>query len=340
MISVSNIKTKCENTANNADLSGAVFSLLLNSSLACIVTDHLDNIQQWSHGAEDLLGWTEKDVQQQPLTKVIPKFLAAKDRKSLSRPGTSYPELALQKKNGETVRVKIDSTAVPPGESLIGGHLFLIQDLTEKKFLEKALLEASDREQRRIGQELHDHLCQHLLGAAFAAKALAGALDRDQSKHAPQLHDLARLVNDAVSQVRDISRGLHPVELDAAGLMSSLQELANRVAQSTPCTFRCERRVLIKNSADALNAYRIAQDIVTTAMQQTGAKNIEIALSKSGSLISLQLKDDGKTEGELTADPAGVAAKTIQYRAQAMNGSLTMTFDPKSGTHATCTFAT
>ena len=65
-------------------------------------------------------------------------------------------------------------------------------------------LDAADREQRRIGKEMHDHLCQQILGAAFAVKALAGDLGREGSRHAEQLHELARMVNETVAQVRDI----------------------------------------------------------------------------------------------------------------------------------------
>lgn len=209
--------------------------------------------------------------------------------------------------------------------------------LEEKKFLERALLEAAEREQRRIGQELHDHLCQHLLGAAFAAKALAGAMDREQSRLAPQLHDLARLINDAVTQVRDISRGLHPVELDAAGLMSALQELANRAGHSVPCEFCCTADVLVKDPAVALNAYRIAQEAVASALQ-SGASQILLSLKRQGGSVCLQISDNGKTERELTADPSGTAARVLHYRSQAMAGALTMLFNPGGGTSVTCIF--
>ena len=219
----------------------------------------------------------------------------------------------------------------PPSEEVFS------ELLEEKKFLERALLEAAEREQRRIGQELHDHLCQHLLGAAFAAKALAGAMDREKSRLAPQLHDLARLINDAVTQVRDISRGLHPVELDAAGLMSALQELANRAGHSVPCEFCCNADVLVKNPAVALNAYRIAQEAVASALQ-SGAARISLSLKRKGGSICLQISDDGKSEGELTADPSGTTARVLHYRSQAMAGELTMVFKPEDGTSVTCIF--
>ncbi len=222
------------------------------------------------------------------------------------------------------------------GESPPSGKVFS-ELLEEKKFLERALLEAAEREQRRIGQELHDHLCQHLLGAAFAAKALAGAMDREESRLAPQLHDLARLINDAVTQVRDISRGLHPVELDSAGLMSALQELANRAGHSVACEFCCTADVLVKEPAVALNAYRIAQETVSCALQ-SGASHISLSLRQKGPSICLQITDDGTIESELTADPAGTTARTLHYRSQAMKGELTMAFKPGGGTSVTCIF--
>jgi len=337
MISTRNSLAKARGdggVSSNVDRSeDTLLSLLHTSPLACIQTDDSLNILTWNAGAEALLGWRADEVVHHPLLLV----LASSDtEKSLSvgQLTAFRADISFKKKSGEMLKVEIWTTVLPEGE----GRLFLLQDVTEKKFLEKALLEASEREQRRIGQELHDHLCQYLLGAAFSAKALAGALDRDHSEHAPKLHDLARLINDGVSQVRDISRGLHPVELDSAGLMSALQELANRAGHMTACTFRCDRDVLVKSTDAALNAYRIVQAAVTSALQEANAKKVEIALVHSGNFICLKISDDGIKEGELTSNPGGVAAKTLHYRAQAMQGSLTLEFHPVRGTLVTCLF--
>ncbi len=316
-------------------LDTALLSLLQSSSLACILMDRSRNIQSWNAGAEALLGWKTEEVLDRPLSHLLADDSG---ENQLDRITATRADLCLRKKNGESLEVQISSSKLPASSLMKAGFILLLQDITEKKFLEGALLEASEREQRRIGQELHNHLCQHLVGAAFSAKALAGALDRDHSSHAPQLHELARLINDAVTQVRDVSRGLHPVELDAAGLMSALQELANRVAQMTPCSFQCDRHVLVKNTIAALNAYRIAQETVTAALQKSGPKKIEITLSQSGNSICMAISVDGKQESELTANPAGIAAKTLHYRAQAMQGTLSLEFNPDRGTRVTCVF--
>lgn len=315
----------------------ALLGLLQASSLACIVLDAAKKIQNWNESAERLLGWHATEARERPFSWLLVPGEECDPLESTD----SFPlhsPCRLRTKNKDVVEVKIQ-TAPLPGDSTQGSsHILLLQDLTETKFLEEALLHASDREQRRIGQELHDHLCQHLLGAAFAAKALAGALDREQSASAPQLHELARLINDSVFQVRDLSRGLHPVELDAAGLMSALQELANRAGHSKPCAFRCDHHVLVKSNQAALNAYRIAQEAVTAALLHTQAKKIEMSLSQSENRIRLEIFDDGKKEGVITANPTGIETKTLQYRAQAMKATLTMHFDPAEGTRVTCIF--
>ncbi len=291
--------------------------------------DRENLIRRWSKGAAAIFGWNAHEVMGQPIQKLVDwnRLIGNASCRALEQ------EAETTRKSGEPVELRLLHLGDASEETLI-----LAEDITEQKFLERALLEATEREQRRIGQELHDHLCQHLLGAAFAAKALAGALDRDGSRHAAALHDLARLINDSVTQARDISRGLHPVELDSAGLMSALQELATRASHSVRCEFHCKSSILVENSVSARNAYRIAQEAVTTAIQQSRPSRITINLSRKNDSICLEILDDGKSESELTREPYGTTVRTLRYRAQAMGGRVDFQFDPGSGTRVICTF--
>lgn len=291
-------------------------------SLICIQIGEDGTISEWSEGATRLFGWTGQEMLGQPSSRLA---------KELGQTGNGGSDAVVQTKGGQKLAIRSWMVSVE------ASHLLLIQDRSEEKFLQKALLEAAEREQRRIGQELHDHLCQHLLGAAFATKALAGALDRDKSTHAPALHDLARLVNDAVAQTRDISRGLHPVELDADGLMFALKSLAGRASRTVPCEFRCTQNILISDPERALQAYRIAQEGIAAALH-TNAKQITISLSEDANTIDLFVKDDGMIAGELTTDPLGTGARTLHYRARALGGTLSITFQPEQGTTLHCSF--
>lgn len=290
-----------------------------SEDIACVAVNARGRVTNWNKGAEKLFGWTRNEAEGKALA-------------SVGITNEAGMETTARHRSGRKLDIRLWSA--PVGKK---GRVLLATDIAEKKFLERALLEATEREQRRIGQEMHDHLCQHLLGAAFAAKALAGALDREGSPHATALHDLARLINDSVTQAREISRGLHPVELDSEGLMSALQELTSRVSRTAACRFSCVRPVRVLDSETAGHAFRIAQEAVTQAME-SGARNVSITLAPEGGSIFLEIADDAPTENELTASPEGTAARTLQYRAQAMHGNLTISYEPGTGTRTTCTF--
>ena len=205
-------------------------------------------------------------------------------------------------------------------------------------FLEHAFLDAADREQRRIGKEMHDHLCQQILGAAFAVKALAGDLGREGSRHAEQLHELARMVNETVSQVRDISRTLHPVELESGELQSAIEGLAGRMKNALPCQFHCAGDVPRPSAQSALHAYRIIQETISHALHHTGATKVSIRLSTKGDSLRIEIFDNGTKEGPLTADANHIASKTLRYRAKAIRGQLRLKFHNGIGTSVGCTF--
>lgn len=299
------------------------------TNLIRVKIDKQTSIVEW-HDRDENTGWLSEDLLGKSLRVLLPRLKGKSLNSDTTEPLAIDTELV--KKSGGRLPVRVIRSA-----TVEQNHILLIEDRSEEKFLEMALLEASEREQRRIGQDLHDHLCQHLLGAAFGAKALAGALDRDKSPHAPALHDLARLVNDAVAQVRDVSRGLHPVELDADGLMTALKNLAGRASKMVPCEFHSSGEISISDSNRALQAYRIAQEGIASALR-TNAKTISISLSENSGTIVLTVKDDGPLQGELTTDPLGTGVRTLQYRARALDGTLSITFEPEQGTTLSCTF--
>ena len=315
--------------------SNAVLGLLEASQIALVTVDSELEVDSWSAAAKRIFGWEEKETIGRRISFLTPDNSL---ERSLGLPRdmqAKHFESSCRTKGGKTVLVDIWACPIPASGQR---RLLMIRDVTELKFLEHAFLDAAEREQRRIGQEMHDCLCQHILGAAFAVKALAGDLDREGSRHAGQLHDLARLVNESVTQVRDISRGLHPVELESGGLPAALQGLSGRVSHMVPCEFHCDENASVETSDLALHAYRIAQEAVVHALQETGATKISIRLSEKGGSIRLDIADDGMKEGPLTTDPNHLASKTLRYRARAIHGQLRVKFHSKMGTQVTCTF--
>ena len=137
-------------------------------------------------------------------------------------------------------------------------------DITERKHLEKSILDISAREQRRIGQDLHDGLGQHLTGIAFMAKVHEAKLAEQNKSEADEAAKIVKLVNEAIHKTRELARGLLPVVSDSHGLMSALQLWAAEVEDlfGVSCRFRCERPVLIQDDSMATHLYHIAQEAV------------------------------------------------------------------------------
>ena len=168
-------------------------------------------------------------------------------------------------------------------------------DITEREQLERALLEISAREQRRIGQDLHDGLGQHLTGIAFMAKVHEAKLAEKQMADAADAAKIVRLVNEAIHKTRELARGLLPVVSDAQGLMSALQLWAGEVEDSLefPAASSASTAVLIHDDAMATHLYHIAQEAVNNAIKHGHARNILIRLSAENGWGTLLISDDG-----------------------------------------------
>jgi len=213
-----------------------------------------------------------------------------------------------------------------------------LQDITERKELEREILEISEREQSRIGQDLHDGLCQHLAGIEFRLLDLKQKLQGKTSRQAAETTELARLVREGIEQTRTLAHGLSPVMLRAEGLMTALQELAINTEQSfrISCSFNCPAPVLIHDNAVATHLYRIAQEAVQNAIRHGKAKFIVINLLTRNDRIVLGVKDDGVGFPKKPHRHDGMGLRIMQYRAGMVGGSLVVQHEPDGGTSIVC----
>jgi PAS domain S-box-containing protein len=213
-------------------------------------------------------------------------------------------------------------------------------DITERKQLERALLNISAREQRRIGQDLHDGLGQHLTGIAFMAKVHEAKLAERKMTDAADAAKIVRLVNEAVHKTRELARGLLPVVSDAQGLMSALQLWAAEVEDlfGISCQFACEQAVLIHDDAMATHLYHIAQEAVNNAIKHGLARKILIRLAQESGWGTLLICDDGAGIKEDRGNTQGMGLQIMSYRAGMIGGRLEVKPNSARGTSVTCVF--
>lgn len=214
-------------------------------------------------------------------------------------------------------------------------------DRTERKQLEQAILETSVREQRRIGQDLHDGLGQHLTGIAFLSKVHEQKL---ADKLAPEAADAAKivgLVNEAIYKTRQLARGLLPVLSDSFGLMSALQQWACEVEElfHIDCRFECEEPVLDLDETCATHLYHVAQEAVHNAIEHGRATHISIGLSAGEDEGALTILDNGCGIPEVRENQSGIGLRIMKYRAGMIGGTLRVERGAHQGTLITCTFS-
>jgi two-component system sensor kinase FixL len=213
-----------------------------------------------------------------------------------------------------------------------------VRDITDQKRLEEEILRISELEQRRIGQDLHDGICQHLAAIELMSQVLEQNLSRKSHPEAAQAGRIAEHVRQSIAQTRMLAHGLSPVELEANGLASALQELAANTENLFPvgCRFRSDLPVLIHDNVAATHLYRIAQEAVSNAIKHGKANQIEICLTASNQKISLAVRDDGVGFPKKPAKKKGMGLRIMQYRAGMIGGSLVIQKEPKGGTTVAC----
>ena len=216
--------------------------------------------------------------------------------------------------------------------------LIIFRDITQRKRLEKEILEISDQERRRIGQDLHDGLCQHLAGIELMSQVLEQKLAAKSKTDAARVGEIARHVRDAIAQTRSLARGLSPVTLESEGLALALQELAGNAEKMFGITCRVSASKPGNARALAIDThlYRIAQEAVSNAIKHGKARQVVIELEVTSRATRLTIADDGSGISDPPPRNNGMGLRIMEYRASMIGGTLTIQKGPRGGTLVRC----
>jgi signal transduction histidine kinase len=215
------------------------------------------------------------------------------------------------------------------------------QKLQEEEALEREILEISTREQRRIGHDLHDGVCQQLAGIALLTSTLADDLLEQGVADGARAERISDLLNNAIDQTRGVARGLFPVRLEEKGLVFALEELAGNASElfKTNCRLVVENPPTTLPNVTALHLYYVALEAVANAAKHGCPKNIVITVTAGGERGRLAVEDDGVGFSHPGGTHTGMGLRIMQYRARVIGATLNVQSQPGSGTKVVCLFS-
>jgi PAS domain S-box-containing protein len=240
---------------------------------------------------------------------------------------------------GHRIRLEINSRVLESGGKRVEVES-IARDVTERKRLEREILEISTREQRRIGHDLHDGVCQHLAGIAYRTDILADQLEEKGVVESKEVERISRFINEVITQTRGVARGLSPARLAEEGLEAALEELAANASNlfKIQCRFTCEEPLPPIDDGVLLHLYYIAQEAVSNAAKHGNPSNVNISLARDGDRFVLTVQDDGVGFQLPATGSAGMGIRIMRYRARFIGASLDLKTQPGRGTQVSCVF--
>lgn len=207
-----------------------------------------------------------------------------------------------------------------------------IRMLKEMRQLEKEIVSIAEHEQQRIGQDLHDGICQQLAAIGCATRALAEDLHARGIPEAADAEKIGEAMQQTMGDARSLARGIFPIHVDRSGLPAALAELAGRTSLLTgiDITFAEGAQLPSVESEAAMHLYRIAQEAVSNAVRHSGARHVTLSLNATGGSggsggLELRIEDDGKGLGlKAHGEGSGMGLRTMKYRAQSIGATLSI----------------
>jgi signal transduction histidine kinase len=214
----------------------------------------------------------------------------------------------------------------------------LTSEMHERARLEREILEVSEREQRRIGHDLHDGVCQHWAATAIAGQVLGEKLAAKALPEAVDAREVVRLVEDGITLTRHVAHGIAPPEMESEGLVRALQEFAANITKmfKLTCVFECDSPPQVDDPEAATHLYRIAQEAVNNAIRHGKPRQIVISLANRRQHVELTVEDDGVGLPDDWQKRRGLGTRIMAHRAAMIEAVFSIEPNPTGGTFVKC----
>lgn len=322
---------------------GRLRAVLNTAADAIISIDRGGHIVDVNPATEQMFGYTRDELISQNVKALMPSPYHDEHDHYITRylqTGEAHiigtgREVTAKRKDGSTFPVSLTVTELEH----LGLFTGFIRDISQRRFLEKQVVDAAAEEQRRIGQDIHDGIGQELTGLRYMAQTHAELLAQQESPETKTAQRMTRWLEIVQQQIRTIIRKLVPVEVNHHGLAAAFRELARQTSESRDlaCEFHCPRPITVADKALASHLYRIVQEAVANAIRHANATKIRIELMEDEAALTLRVIDNGIGIGTTQKEGEGIGLRSMAYRAGLIGGTLSLRTGEQGGTQLICT---
>ena len=304
--------------ATPADAKGAQATLqaLLEGSLdGVVIVDSDGRIESANHSAATLFGCRQAELVGARWQSYIDTPLGALQAQGVLQ------DLTGRRVDGTTFPMECGFTAIAGQSAAPALFVGVIRDISERRLLEQKVLDVSAQLQRQIGQDLHDGLGQLLTGTAFLAKGIVANVSVE---YQPQASRVVELINQAITRVRNLARGLSPIHIEAQSLGALLRDVVAESSEllGVDCALELRDAVEIDRPATMVQLCLIIREAITNAVRHGQARRIVVSLQRQGARSLLQIEDDGVGIGQPNERVDGLGLRSMRHRARMIRGTL------------------
>lgn len=206
---------------------------------------------------------------------------------------------------------------------------------SQKDLRSKAVIEAEEKERRRIAQDLHDGVGQILSAAKLNLSGLESKIKPENEEQATLLKNALDLVNDSVKEVRAVSHNMMPNTLIKLGLASAVREFITKIG--TVPNLKIDLQIVglddrLDNTVETV-LYRVIQEVVSNIIKHANANQISMQLIKHDGELTVMIEDNGVGFDKKKIDNfEGIGLKNIISRVEFLNGHVEFDSTPGQGT--------
>jgi PAS domain S-box-containing protein len=310
-----------------------------------LMFDAAGTVLMFNPACQRLFGYSSDEMRGRNIGTLMPAALQAlpacvqrTDTSSEPPPVVSAARpMTCRRRDGSMFPAEVSIGEAPDSNERL--FVCIAHDVSERRRLEAAVLDAVGQEQRRFATDLHDGLGQELTGLAYLLSALA---HEARQRSGPQDSELERaydVAKRALQSSKTIARGLSPIGATEGGLIRAVGDLIARLRgpQNPALEFAVvEVAPLQIGPAVADHLYRIAQEALSNALKHSQAATIKVTLDIEVDQVRLEICDDGRGVPSPDTDPAGLGLRTMQYRASMIGARYGISSVKPHGTRVSC----